>query len=218
MDGEIQLLREHITDRSELCEASVQITRGHLEGHEVFLCISGVGKVNAAATAQYLISTRSVDAILNIGLAGNCAQLPLGGAVLPKRIVYHDYNMAWISETLPGVEFFSPDPELFELAARAVEELGVTHMEGVLASGDQFVSDREVKRDIVERTGASCIDMEGAAIAHTAMRCGIPFVSLKVMSDNADDGALEIFHDTLEISEYCERSANIIRGIVKRMK
>ena len=42
---------------------------------------------------------------------------------------------------------------------------------------------------IVADTGALCTEMEGAAIAHTAWRNGIPFVIIRAISDKADDSA-----------------------------
>ena len=60
---------------------------------------------------------------------------------------------------------------------------------GRIASGDQFVADAGLKNQIIHRTGALCTEMEGAAIAQTAYRNGIPFVILRCISDKADNSA-----------------------------
>ena len=60
---------------------------------------------------------------------------------------------------------------------------------GTVASGDQFVSNKALKEQIIANTGAFCTEMEGAAIAHTAWRNGVPFVVIRAISDKADDSA-----------------------------
>ena len=68
---------------------------------------------------------------------------------------------------------------------------------GRVASGDQFVADPAVKEKIVANTQGLCTEMEGAAIAQTAYRNGIPFVILRAISDKADDSA-EMDYPTFE--------------------
>ena len=48
---------------------------------------------------------------------------------------------------------------------------------------------KEQKEYIISVSGAVCTEMEGAAIAHTAYRNGVPFVILRAISDKADDSA-----------------------------
>lgn len=50
-----------------------------------------------------------------------------------------------------------------EACKRVNPEIGV-HT-GRVVSGDQFISDRQVKNNIIENFGGSCTEMEGAAIA-----------------------------------------------------
>ena len=66
--------------------------------------------------------------------------------------------------------------------------MGAAYM-GTVASGDQFVCQKEQKKTIVENTGALCTEMEGAAIAHGAWRNKVPFVIIRAISDKADDSA-----------------------------
>ncbi|MEG0751441.1 MAG: 5'-methylthioadenosine/S-adenosylhomocysteine nucleosidase [Oscillospiraceae bacterium] len=214
MDEEIALLRSHMQNISARREAGLIMTDGTLASNEIVLCLSGVGKTNAAATAQYAISAEHVDAIINIGLAGNCTDLPLGGAVVPDSLVYHDLKMEWVSENPPYLDRFIPDDKLAAAALKACEKVGVPIARGTLATGEQFVCDNDVKSDIMRRTGAACIDMEGTAIAHIAQKNEVPFVTVKVMSDNASDGALGSFHETLALEQYCERSAAIVCELV----
>ena len=60
-------------------------------------------------------------------------------------------------------------------------------MEGRIATGDQFISEKPVKTRIAQNFSPACVEMEGAAIAHACHLNGIPFVIIRCMSDMADD-------------------------------
>ena len=84
---------------------------------------------------------------------------------------------------------FAADGMLISYARQAAEQTGSTVRIGRIASGDQFVADALLKNQIIERTQALCTEMEGAAIAQTAYRNGVPFVILRCISDKADNSA-----------------------------
>ena len=56
-------------------------------------------------------------------------------------------------------------------------------------SGDQFVSDPQVKERINSLFNPICCEMEGAAIAHACYLNKIPFVIIRAISDNAEEGS-----------------------------
>ena len=76
------------------------------------------------------------------------------------------------------------------MAFAAAESVNPGHTKiGRVASGDQFVSEKQLKEHIIAVTQAQCTEMEGAAIAHAAYRNAIPFVIIRAISDKADDSA-----------------------------
>ena len=68
---------------------------------------------------------------------------------------------------------------------------------GRVASGDQFISEKEVKERIVNNFGAKCAEMEGAAIAHGAYLNHVPCVIIRAISDKAD-GSAQVDYPTFE--------------------
>ena len=84
---------------------------------------------------------------------------------------------------------FAADEKLIAMAQHAAEQTGSHVYIGRIASGDQFVADPALKDRIIQRTQALCTEMEGAAIAQTAYRNGVPFVILRCISDKADNSA-----------------------------
>lgn len=206
MTVEVETLKAHMTDRKLTNRAGMEFCEGKLSGLDAVVVQCGVGKVNAALCVQILCDCFSVTHVVNTGVAGSLnAVLDIGDLVVSTDAVYHDFdcntlNPAYKVGQVPGLSVWSfpADPELKELAFAASEFVNPGHTQlGTVASGDQFICNREVKERIIANTGAVCTEMEGAAIAHAAWRNGVPFVILRAISDKADDSA-EMDYPTFE--------------------
>jgi adenosylhomocysteine nucleosidase len=102
-------------------------------------------------------------------------------------------------------------------ASAAAETVHPGHVRlGRVASGDVFVADKAVKNRIIENTQALCTEMEGASIAQTSYRNGIPFVILRAISDKADDSA-EMDYPTFERIA-AHRCASVAMALAKQLK
>lgn len=209
-DEEIDILRGHMRNVAERESAGVRITGGVLAGHEVFLSLSGIGKTNAAATTQLIICECKPDMLLNIGFAGSCCDLPIGGAVVVDKLVYHDFRMDFAAESPPYTEFYTPDAQLLTKTEEALKNIGIKCMRGTCATGDQFIGEHAVKNNIVLRTHCACVEMEGAAFAHVAQKNRVPFACVKVVSDRADESAHDEFLETVTAKDYSEMSARFV--------
>jgi adenosylhomocysteine nucleosidase len=155
---------------------------------------------------QALCDLFAVSHIVNTGVAGSlCAQLDIGDLVISRDAMYHDFDCHVINPNycvgqVPGMSVlaYPADEALSEAAFDAAEACNPGHNQmGRIASGDQFVCSKEQKEQIIANTGALCTEMEGAAIAHTAWRNGVPFVVIRAISDKADDSA-EMDYPTFE--------------------
>ena len=60
---------------------------------------------------------------------------------------------------------------------------------GRIVSGDVFVADIEKIKWLEKEFNALSCEMEGASIAHTCYLNNIPFVVIRSISDNANNGA-----------------------------
>ena len=198
MTIEVEQLKEKMTDISVTQRAGMTFFEGLLEKLPVVVVVCGVGKVNAAMCVQALCDCFGVTHIVNTGVAGSlCADLDIGDFVIGESAMYHDFdchilNPAYVVGQVPGlsVRAFPADTQLVKFAFDAAETVYAGHAKiGGVASGDQFVSEKQKKQQIIEDTQALCTEMEGAAIAHTAWRNGVPFVIIRAISDKADDSA-----------------------------
>ena len=196
MREEVETLVEKLQAVKTQTHAWSTYYEGKLEGCDVVVVQCGVGKVNAAMCAQILCSVYGVTHLVNTGIAGSLnADLDIGDLVVSRDAMYHDFDcnaFGYPSGKVPGMDViaFPADEMLMDKAYAAAEAVNPGHTKiGRVASGDQFVASKELKEKIISLTQALCTEMEGAAIAQTAYRNGVPFVILRAISDKADDSA-----------------------------
>lgn len=198
MDIEVAALKEAMEEKKVKTVAGSDYCEGLLEGLPAVVVQCGVGKVNAALCVQILCDCFGVTHIVNTGVAGSlCKELDIGDFVISHDAIYHDFDCHVINPNysvgqVPGmaVRAFPADRELVMCAFGAAEEIHPGHSRiGTVASGDQFICNKEQKDKIIADTGALCTEMEGAAIAHASWRNQVPFVVIRAISDKADDSA-----------------------------
>ena len=196
MDVEVALLKEKMENSNVSCWAGMEFCEGLLEGTPAVVVQCGVGKINAAMCTQILIDRFAVTHVINTGIAGSLdAQLDIGDLVISRDAIHHDFDLRFWGRPIgqvPGLDVtaFPADPQLAKIAFAAAEAINPSHTRlGRVASGDQFICSREQKDKIIADTQALCAEMEGASIAHTAYRNGIPFVIVRAISDKADNSA-----------------------------
>ena len=225
MDVEVATLKEKMTESVDRIVAGACYREGKLEGLDAVVVQCGVGKVNAAICAQILCDCFAVTHIVNSGVAGSlCAELDIGDFVISQDAMYHDFDIRGINPTNPvgqvpgiSVHAFPADPELKSAAYAAAQSVCEGHAKiGRVASGDQFVASKEAKEKIIADTQAVCTEMEGAAIAHSAWRNGVPFVIIRAISDKADDSA-HMDYPTFEAIA-AQRSTEVILRMARRLK
>ncbi len=204
MQIEVETLVAKLEQMTEHRGSWITFYEGKLEGLDVVVVQCGVGKVNAAMCAQSLIDRFGVTHLVNTGIAGSLnADLDIGDLVVSRDAMYHDFDCVHFGYEMgrvPGLDVvaFPADEAMIRFAVAAGEAVNPGHVkQGRIASGDLFVAEKSAKAAIIAKTAALCTEMEGAAIAHTAYRNGIPFVILRAISDKADDSA-EMDYPTFE--------------------
>lgn len=223
MTVEVEMLKDNLNNMTVTEKAGMIFCQGLLEGVEAVVVQCGVGKVNAALCVQILCDCFGVTHVVNTGVAGSLdARLDIGDFVISRDAMYHDFTcgpLGYPVGQVPGMAVlaYPADEKLVRCAFEAAQSIhpGHTHI-GRIASGDQFVSSGEVKKTIIENTGAMCTEMEGTAIAHAAWRNGVPFVVIRAISDKADDSA-EMDYPTFEAIA-AKRCAAVTQALAKRLK
>ena len=199
--------------------AGVEYHQGYLGERRVVVCCAGMGKANAAATTQVLITKFGVDRIVFSGIAGNMsAHIGIGDVVVGRRVIYHDAQDDMLVQSAPFTAQYEGDPELVEAALSACRAVGVRAIAGTIATGDQFVGDTATKRAIEQRVHPDCVEMEGAAVSQIAAKNGVPCVILRAMNDNADESGYEVLVvKDFSISEYVATATAIVAHMLKEL-
>jgi len=223
MQVEVEILLGAMEDKKVTEKAGMSFTEGKLEDLDVVVVQCGVGKVNAAICAQMLCDLFEVTHIVNTGIAGSLnAGLDIGDLVVSRDAMYHDMDAVHFGYEfgkVPGMDTvaFPADKTLMDCAFAAAEAVNPGHTRiGRVASGDQFVAEKSVKERIIANTQGLCTEMEGAAIAQTAYRNGIPFVILRAISDKADDSA-DMDYPTFERIA-AHRCAEVTKKLAMQLK
>ena len=223
MELEVETLLEKMEEKSSCVMAKSTFYTGKLQGLDAVVVQCGVGKVNAAICAQILCSCFGVTHLVNTGIAGSLsAELDIGDLVVSRDAMYHDFDCVHFGYEMgrvPGMDVvaFPADAGMMDLAYAAAEAVNPGHTKvGRVASGDLFVAEKAAKEAIIAKTGALCTEMEGAAIAQTAYRNGIPFVILRAISDKADDSA-EMDYPTFERIA-AHRCADVTKAMSRMLK
>jgi adenosylhomocysteine nucleosidase len=224
MDQEVAQLREQLSPQDQMVrDAGVEFYQGELNGHQVILLKSGIGKVAAAISTTLLLERFAPDIVINIGSAGGFdPQLEVGDVVISSEVRYHDVDVTafgYEAGQLPGQPAaFTPAPDLVALAEQSLHAVGEAKaLKGLICSGDVFMADpvRVEQARALFPTMAAC-EMEAAAVAHVCQQFAVPFVIIRALSDiagKASDLSFEQFldkaahHSSLVVTEMLKRLA-----------
>lgn len=216
MQEEIEFIRGQMEQVRETEISGSIFYSGRYRDKEVVLVCCGIGKVNAAVCTQTLIREMKAGCIINTGVAGNLSgKLKVLDMVIANAVAYHDVTPGVLGDNFPYREEFATDTELTFLALQASEALEPGEHPfrcacGKVATGDQFISDSAVKEDISRRYPYpySAVDMESAAIGHTAYINKTPFLIIRSLSDDANDEAEMSFDTFVKIA--ADNSAKLV--------
>jgi len=226
MQQEIAYIHEALTLSEVVNVADMSLHLGDIHSVPVAVVLCGIGKVNAAIAATLLIERYAPVIMVNSGCAaGIDSRLALGDVVIGEQLMHHDVDLTAFGYALgqvakmPGA--FSSDARLIELAHQAAQATGVDGVHyGDIVSGDAFIAD-PVKVSIIKQhfPNAYAIDMEAAAIAQTCHFYGIPFVSIKAISDVADGAAISSFEEMLDTAgkNSAKTSLNMLTELAESM-
>lgn len=189
---------------------------GKISNKKCVLIRCGEGKVNAARTTQMLIDRFSVDAVINVGSAGGLnPELDYEDIVVSTACVQHDFDITAFGREkgyIPNIEnkFIYADENLLEKATKAIEQTNNKVIKGIIATGDEFVANKEKRKVLYEQFNAECVEMEGAAVAQVCHLDNIPFIIIRSISDKANGNEKIDFESYLEIvskrcAEYLEK-------------
>ncbi|MEQ9890669.1 5'-methylthioadenosine/S-adenosylhomocysteine nucleosidase [Pectobacterium aroidearum] len=221
MEQEVTLLRDRIENRQTFQRAGCEIYTGQINGIDVALLKSGIGKVSAALGTTLLLEHSKPDAVINTGSAGGLAPtLNVGDIVVSDEVRYHDADVTAFGYE-PGQmagcpAAFAADEKLIALAQEAIADLQLNAVRGLVVSGDAFINGAEpLARIRTTFPKAIAVEMEATAIAHVCHQFAVPFVVVRAISDVADKESHLSFDEFLSVA--AQQSTRMVEAILAKL-
>ncbi|OJF96525.1 5'-methylthioadenosine/adenosylhomocysteine nucleosidase [Alkalibacterium sp. 20] len=204
MEQEAREIVAQLQELKKSVKANQYFYEGTIQGTEVVLAQAGIGKVNASIATTLLIDTYKVEAVINTGSAGGIGDgLAVEDLVISSELSYNDadarvfgYDYGQIPQ-MPSR--YQSDPHLIDLFKKAAVKKNWDIKQGLIVTGDSFVSDKKRISEIREHFKDVLVtEMEGGAVAQTCYQFDIPFVVIRAVSDVADEEASVSFDEFIE--------------------
>lgn len=220
MEAEVDILKEWMDITSTEYIAHVEVYVGTLDGREIVLVESGIGKVNASMITALLIERFDVRMVINTGVAGALSdKLNVTDMVVSTEVLHHDVDareFGYVLGQVPGMpRYYIADKGLAKKSFNAIDALpNVKGHMGLIVSGDSFIAGLDDKKRITDNfRQAYAVDMESASIAQTCYQFSTPFVVVRSISDKADDSADMIYDEFLK--KACVNSSEVVKLLIK---
>jgi len=220
MEEEITPLLKYFTDIKKNEFASNIYYEVKLNDLDVVIAYSKIGKVFSTLTATTMIEKFGCDTLLFSGVAGGInPKLIIGDLIVANKLTQHDLDITAFGHPfgyVPGSEVYvQTDDRLKNIALDVAAENNIKIIEGIIATGDQFVADEKRKEFIKNTFKADALEMEGASVAVVCDALNVPCLILRAISDTADIDAGFNFEEFLETS--AKKSANFLIKIIEKL-
>lgn len=151
-------------------------SKGLFEQAGVQVHYSGIGKVNAAFKAFDVIQKTGCKTLLNLGSAGS-SQFDAHALVEVSTFVQRDMDVSPLGFAVGVTPMDDDHPAEIHLEAY------FPHLEkGICGTGDSFETG-------IPKMPCHLVDMEGYAIAKVCKKLGVRLISVKYITDGANDTA-----------------------------
>ncbi len=210
---ELVLLKQQLVQPSDTVIQQIRFTKGLLNGKQVVVAQTGIGKVNAAIVTTLMIEHFKPHEIIFSGIAGGVdSTLSAGDIVIGTTLTYHDFGAVTDSGMLynatknpstmaPNPLYFKSDANLVNTALAIAKHLTLEKINheggsfapaikpGIIVTGDVFVSSEKLNNQLRYQLHAAATEMEGAAVAQVCWQQQTPFLIIRSLSDNANSKA-----------------------------
>jgi adenosylhomocysteine nucleosidase len=240
---ETEELASLLKDKKDVEVERLNFVTGELNGRRVVLARIGFGKVNAALAATLVIEHFKPEGVIFTGAAGALnPDLVPGDIVIGTQTTQHDFGMLTDESAAAPAGFthwrtrnpitnernplyFTAGDRLIK-AARAAA-VGITLekvdpalrdprvIEGVIVTGDQFVSERSKNYELGARFDGDAVEMEGAAVAQISWQFGVPCLVIRSISDTASGSSLVDYYKFVKIA--ARNSSNLVARMVAQL-
>jgi adenosylhomocysteine nucleosidase len=181
----------------------------------VLLIRSGIGLVASSSALTRALDAWTCRAVISAGSCGGIgASVQAGDVIAGSAYVFANADsraFGYVMGQVPGQpELFRAEASLLELATSG-GALG-----GLMLSSDVFATAETAARFREDFPEGMAVEMESAAMAQVCHDAGIPFISIRGVSDLCGAAADEDF--TTHVDDAAERSMRVVLSCVNKME
>jgi len=205
---------------------------GKINNVDVVLVRSPMGKVHNAVTTQVLLSSYPVKHVISLAPAGAIGKsINIGDAVIARKVYQHDfgtikpYGFIWgrvpdgTGRDEPG--YNTADIRLIKTAlyhADILEKKNNRIVEGIIVTGDQYISSPDKKEWLRKKFKASAVDMGAAAIAQVCHANGVPYCIIRIITDKSTVNARSDFEKSVPAYQSDVNILEFLKNILQDLK
>jgi futalosine hydrolase len=201
---EIALLEHTLENPSRSKMPAFPTLDGIVGNMPVVICVSGVGKINAAGATAALIERHQPQLVISTGCAGayKGSGLSIGDLAVASEEILGDEGVitskGWLDLQgikmpyldLGGQRFYNEIPLSVPAAEKAVqlaESCGIALFAGRFVTVSTCSGSDQRAEELARRYAAVCENMEGAAVALTCLRYGIDCLEIRGISNLVEE-------------------------------
>ena len=215
MDIEVENIKALLSDITTERVSGIDFVKGKFSQKDVVVAKCGVGKVFSALCTEAMILKYNPKVIINVGVAGCLTpELKIGDIVIADKVVQHDMDTSPLGDPIGmlsdiNIVHIPTDKDVTALLEESVKSAGFDFRTGTIASGDQFIADKEKKDFIKSNFGAISCEMEGGSIGHVCYVNGVDFCVVRAISDSANGEASVDYPEFMKMA--AENSIRVIK-------
>ena len=209
MNTETEVLIRALKNPVAYRELNYLFVAGTYKNYPVVIVRTEIGMANAAASTALAIKKFNPIAVINQGTAGgHDSALKIGDIVIGEKSFDHTAFRSAYSAAGEGIdltkqenigtyaydkasgkfqaytEYFA-DPTLLNVAKKvAAANKNFNVVSGVIGTGNTWLECVDYINFLHEKYGSSCEEMEANVAAQICQNAGLPFISIRVLSDN----------------------------------
>ena len=176
-----------IKDLKKGRECGVSSVRGdcrvnpvRINGREILLVATGVGKERASAAARYVLENYPVAKVISTGFAGSLNEKTEAGDVVSASLLE-------VEKARPDERPIVADSALASAAQRIQDGKGFRAFAGTGVTVDEVCATPAAKRRLCAEFKADFVDMESFWIGRAATEKNLPFLTVRAVSDSVVD-------------------------------
>lgn len=204
-------------EKSKIQTKAFTVYEYEISGKTVYLTDSGVGEVSSAIATQMLIDLFDVEGVINFGVCGSLdKELNARDIVFGEAVYHFDRDTSMLDGCEVGyyteyeTKYLSADKTLLDLATSIFPDIKRV----VIASSEKFVANKLLKQSL-QTQGAKVCEMEALGVVLTSIKNNIPCLTVKAVSDNADEEAQMSFVEMLSVA--MQKCSIVVKSLLEKI-